>query len=229
MEQLEHALKVLSFVLRNPEMDTSLLQPPPFRSKKTLSMHRPLDYNSYRNRTASQPVLRERCVACQQVYRNGSAQLVRHSDPEVYKRPRWRAVPSGRYVSPPLFALKLSNPALHSLTELGSKTTSTTFTSRKASSSKAGLPTVSDSHSALSMLAANTHDSAGGGGGGGPEDGYYTNDTSYSTAPASRVNLYALKNRNNTEAEILKKRMREFIDSLPPKEPPLVPARIKAT
>ena len=53
-----------------------------------------------------------RCLACQHVYRSEISELVKHSDPYVYKKPRWRLTPSGCYVPPPLKDLKFYYPSL---------------------------------------------------------------------------------------------------------------------
>ena len=57
-----------------------------------------------------------RCQACQHVYRSEISELVKHSDPYTYKKPRWRLPPSGHYVAPPLKNLKIYYPSLFSRT-----------------------------------------------------------------------------------------------------------------
>ena len=50
------------------------------------------------------------------MYRSEISELVKHSDPYTYKKPRWRLPPSGHYVAPPLKNLKIYYPSLFSRT-----------------------------------------------------------------------------------------------------------------
>lgn len=117
VQDLEHALKMLHLTFRNQDNDPACK----FGGKggSTKSSDRSLTAKDSRSSYSSKDssFTRNRCQACLVPYKDDVTSLVKPS--AAYRQPRWRFSPSGRYVDPPINALRICHPELFTQSHVG--------------------------------------------------------------------------------------------------------------